>query len=440
MEDVDTLIHGRWVIPMDPPDAVLEHHSVAVRDGRIAAIVPTAGVHDQYRAEQERDLGDQAVIPGLINAHGHAAMTLMRGFADDLPLMTWLQEHIFPAEGTHMSPEFCQDGVEAAVAEMLAGGITCFNDMYFFPEVTARVASRIGMRAVVGMILIDFPTPYGSGPDDYFDKGLALRDQWRDDPLISTVFAPHSPYTVGEERLRRVRTLADELDCRVHIHLHETADEIRGHLESTGERPLARLDALGLLDPGLIAVHLTQLTDAEIDRLAATGSHAVHCPEANLKLASGFCPVQKLLDAGVNVALGTDGVASNNDLDLFGEMRSAALLGKGVSGDASALDARSVLAMATINGARALGLGDQTGSLSPGKAADITTVDLGALELQPVYDPVAQSVYSAGRQHVRDVWVAGRQVVHDGATLGIDRTRLGNRLRSWGETLSRGRG
>ncbi|MDN3517667.1 TRZ/ATZ family hydrolase [Aquisalimonas lutea] len=431
MEAVDTLINARWVIPVEPAGTVLDHHSVAVRDGRIVAVVPTDEARRHYRAEHTQDLAEHALIPGLINAHTHAAMNLMRGIADDLPLMAWLNEHIFPAEAAHMSPEFCQDGVEAAVAEMIAGGITCFNDMYFFPEVTARVASRAGMRLTAGMILIDFPTPYGEGPDDYIEKGLALHDAWRGDPLVTTAFAPHAPYTVGEERLRRIATLANELECPVHIHVHETADEVRQSVEHTGERPLARLEANGLLSPGLIAAHLTQLTDDEIERLAASGAHALHCPEANLKLASGCCPVQRLADAGINVALGTDGVASNNDLDLFGEMRSAALLGKVVAGDAAALPAADVLAMATINGARALGRDAEIGSLVPGKAADITAVDLGVIESRPVYHPISQLVYSTGRHQVTNVWIAGRQLLHDRELVTLDRDRILNRLDAW---------
>ena len=435
MEQIDTLINARWVIPVEPADIVLDHHSVAVRDGRIVAVLPTADATERYQAEHVHELTDHAVIPGLINAHSHAAMNLMRGIADDLPLMTWLQEHIFPAEAANVSPEFCQDGVEAAVAEMLAGGITCFNDMYFYPEVTTRVASRAGMRVTAGMILFDFGTPYADGPDDYIDKGLALHDAWRNDPLVSTAFSPHAPYTVSEESLRRVNTLANELECPLHIHVHETADEVQQSVDQTGERPLARLDANGLLNPGFIAVHMTQLTDDEIQRLADTGSHVVHCPEANMKLASGFCPAQKLLDAGVNVALGTDGVASNNDLDMFGEMRSAALLGKVVAGDAGALNAAQVLAMATINGARALGLNDQTGSLVAGKAADITAVDLGAVESQPVYHPLSQLVYASGRHQVSDVWVAGRHLVHNGKSLTVDRDHILSRLHTWRDKL-----
>ncbi|SEO69957.1 TRZ/ATZ family hydrolase [Aquisalimonas asiatica] len=435
MEQIDTLINARWVIPVEPARTVLDHHSVAIRDGRIVAVLPTDEAHRTYQADHVRELDSHAVIPGLINAHTHAAMNLMRGIADDLPLMTWLQEHIFPAEQAHVSPEFCQDGVEAAVAEMLAGGVTCFNDMYFFPEVTARVTTQAGMRLSAGMILIDFPTAYADKPEEYIEKGLALHDAWRGDPLVTTAFAPHAPYTVGEERLTHVATLAAELDCPVHIHVHETADEVNQSIATTGERPLARLEACGLLSPGFIAAHMTQVTETEIERLAATGSHILHCPEANMKLASGFCPVQQLLDAGVNVALGTDGVASNNDLDMFGEMRSAALIGKAVAGDAAAVDADTALAMATINGARALGIDGHTGSLTAGKAADITAVDLGALECQPVYNPVSQLVYSAGRHHVSDVWVAGRQLVHHGDLLTLDRDRILNRLHAWRDKL-----
>lgn len=419
MQDIDLLLHGRWVIPVEPDEQVLEHHCIAVNDGRILALLPSSEATGRYRAGTELNLDRHALIPGLINAHTHTPMNLLRGLADDLPMMEWLHEHIWPAEQRWVNEEFVHDGGLLAMAEMLRGGITCFNDMYFFPEVTARAAAHLGMRACVGLIAIDFPTVYANDADEYLARGLALHDGYRNDPLIHTAFAPHAPYSVSDAPLMRIQTLADELDIPVHMHVHESADEVE-QAQRQGERPLARLDRLGLLSPALVAVHMTQLSDDEIARLAETGSHVVHCPESNLKLASGFCPAARLLAAGVNVALGTDGAASNNDLDLFSEMRTAALLGKAVSGDATALPAHRVLRMATLNGARALGLGMETGSLEPGKWADITAVDLATLESQPVYHPVSQLVYATGRHQVSDVWVAGRHLLKERALTGLE--------------------
>jgi 5-methylthioadenosine/S-adenosylhomocysteine deaminase len=431
MKTTETLIHARWVIPVQPDGQVLEYHSIAIDEGRISAILPSAEARQSVRAQVTLELDRHALIPGLVNAHTHAAMTLLRGVADDLHLMDWLQNHIWPAEQKWVSEQFVHDGTQLAVAEMLRSGTTCFNDMYFFPEVTARVAASSNIRACAGMILIDFPTAYAENPDQYFAKGLALHDEYKHHPLIRCAFAPHAPYTVSDQPLERVRVLADELDVPVHIHLHETVSEVEDSRNSSGQRPLQRLDKLGLLSPALMAVHMTQVQDGEIQRLAESGASVVHCPESNLKLASGFCPVQKLIEAGVNVALGTDGAASHNDLDLLGEMRTAALLAKAVYGDAAALPAHTVLRMATLNGARALGLADETGSLESGKWADITAVDLGTLETQPLYDPVSQLVYAAGREQVSDVWVAGQHLLKDRQLTQLDAQDLIQRARGW---------
>ncbi|MFY9973072.1 MAG: amidohydrolase family protein, partial [Chromatiaceae bacterium] len=307
----DLLIHAQWVLPVDAGDRQLADHAVAVRDGRILALLPSEEARRSIEADRVVELPGHCLIPGLVNAHTHAAMTLMRGMADDLPLMTWLHDHIWPAEKRWVDPGFVGDGTRLALLEMLRGGVTCFNDMYFFPEVTAQAAADVGMRTVVGMIVVDFPTAYAEDARTYIAKGLALHDRYRGHPLIRTAFAPHSPYAVADGPLERVRTLADELEVQVHIHLHETRDEVAASLRDHGERPLARLDRLGLVGPGLMAVHMTQLEEPEIERLAAAGAHVVHCPESNLKLASGFCPAVRLLAAGVNVALGTDGAASN---------------------------------------------------------------------------------------------------------------------------------
>jgi 5-methylthioadenosine/S-adenosylhomocysteine deaminase len=436
MEKVDTLIKARWVAPVAPAGGVLEHHAVAISQGRIIALLPIEAALARFDPAEVLERPDHLLIPGLVNAHTHAAMALLRGLADDLPLMTWLQEHIWPAEQRWMSAEFVEHGSELAMAEMLLGGTTTFNDMYFFPEVVARSAARIGMRACVGMILIRFPTVWASEPAEYLRKGLALRDEYKGHPLITTAFAPHAPYTVDDEYLVKIRRLADELEIPVHTHVHETADEVMGSVVDCGARPLARLDALGLVSPMLMAVHMTQLEDAEIQRIAAAGASVVHCPESNLKLASGFCPVARLLEAGVNVCLGTDGAASNNDLDMLGEMRTAALVAKGVAGRADAVSAEQVLAMATINGARALGLADEIGSIEAGKWADLCCIHLRRPATWPVYDPVAQLVYAGSRDQVEDVWVAGRRMVAEGRLARLDDAVIMARAAEWRERIA----
>jgi 5-methylthioadenosine/S-adenosylhomocysteine deaminase len=332
--------------------------------------------------------------------------------------------------------DFVADGTRLALLEMLRGGTTCFNDMYFHAEVTARVCAEAGMRVLAGMIVVDFPTRYAEDAEAYLRRGLELHDRYRDHSHVRPAFAPHSTYAVAEEPLTRVRTLADELEVQVHLHLHETHDEVEQVLRAHGERPIARLDRLGLLGPQLVAVHMTQLEPAEIARLAETGTHVVHCPESNLKLASGFCPVADLIDAGVNVALGTDGAASNNDLNMLGEMRTAALLAKGVSGRANAVPAEQALRMATWNGAKALGLEDETGSLEAGKAADIVAVDLGDPHTQPMYHPCSQLVYAASSHQVRHVWIRGRQVLRDGEPLTLDPAAILTAAREWGARIA----
>jgi 5-methylthioadenosine/S-adenosylhomocysteine deaminase len=431
MTAVDTLIHSRWIAPVEPAATLLEHHSLVIHEGRILDILPTGQALTTYTASVEHSLNRHLLIPGLINAHTHAAMSLLRGLADDLPLNDWLNDHIWPAESRWVNEEFVHDGTQLAMAEMLRCGTTCFNDMYYFPDITARVAASCGMRASVGLIVLDFPTVWAHDADEYISRGLAVHDQYRGDPLIKTLFAPHAPYTVSDKPLEHIRVLADELDIGIHMHVHETVDEVDKAIELTGKRPLQRLHDLGLLSPAMLAVHMTQLSAEEISLYAASGGHVVHCPESNLKLASGICPAQALHAAGINVALGTDGAASNNDLDMLGEMRTAALLGKAVSDDASALPAHTILEMATLNGARALGIDADAGSLLQGKWADITAVCLDTIESQPVYNPVSQLVYACGREQVTDVWVAGRQLLKDRRLTTLDDNDILERTRDW---------
>jgi len=432
---IDTLLKARWIIPVEPDRIVLEHHALAIDGGRIVDILPISEAELKYQAASVESLDRHALIPGFVNAHTHAAMTLLRGVADDRPLMEWLLDHIWPLEQKWVGENFVRDGTDLAMAEMIRGGVTCFNDMYFFPEVTARQAARCGMRAVVGLILIDFPSAWASGPDEYLSKGLALYDELRHNPLITTAFAPHAPYSVSDEPLLKVRTLAAELDRPIHMHLHETRDEIDQGRQRYGMRPMKRLQQLDLLGPSFVAVHMTQLTDEEIGQFAESVGSVVHCPESNLKLASGFCPVAKLVKAGINVAIGTDGAASNNDLDLMGEMRAAALLAKAVSGDAAAVPAHTALRMATLNGAKALGLEAEIGSLEIGKSADITAIHLDELETQPLYDPISNVVYAAGRHQITDVWVAGRQLLKNRELTTLNTEELFQKAAAWREKL-----
>ena len=424
-------IDARWVIPVEPAGAVLEHHTVVVDDGRIAAVLPSDAVAPAFAPDTRVSLRDHVLIPGLVNLHTHAAMTLMRGLADDRPLMTWLKEHIWPAEQRHVSPEFVYDGTLLAAAEMLRGGVTCANDMYFFPDAAARAFLDAGMRASLGLIAIEFPSAYAADAEDYLTKGLAVRDRLGHEPLLSFCMAPHAPYTVGDATFRRIATLAEELDLPVHVHLHETDGEIVESLGQHGRRPLERLESLGLLTERLIAVHAVHLTASEIAALARAGSSIAHCPSSNLKLASGFAPLAALLASGLNVGLGTDGAASNNRLDMFQEMRTAALLAKGVAGNAEVVPACDALRLATLGGARALGLDAGIGSIVPGKWADLAAVTLGALETHPCYDPLSHLVYVCGREHVTDVWVAGQRVVAGRTLTRVDPQGLEKRGSLW---------
>jgi 5-methylthioadenosine/S-adenosylhomocysteine deaminase len=415
----ETLISAGWVIPVNPEGLVLEDHTVAIEDGRIRDLFPS-GERDQWQAARTLDLPGHALLPGFVNCHGHAAMSLLRGFADDQPLMPWLQDYIWPAESRHVSEEFVADGSALAIAEMIRGGVTCFSDMYFFPNVTARTAQQAGVRCQITFPIFDFASAWGSDADDYITKGLRLRDDHKHSELVTVVFGPHAPYTVAEPALAKIATLAAELDLPVHIHLHETAEEVRESLQARGLRPLAWLNELGLIGPRSQCVHMTEVDDSDIEILTTTGAHVIHCPESNMKLGAGICPAPTLLDAGINVALGTDSAASNNDLSLLGEMRSAALLAKVDQRDAAVMPAARVLTMATLNGARALGMEDAIGSLEPGKLADLVAVDLAAPETQPVYNPISQLVYAASSRQVSHAWVSGEAILVDGDPSHLD--------------------
>jgi len=422
--EIDLLIRPEWIIPIEPAGVTLSGHALAVDQGRIVGLLPTEEALERFRARETIPLPGQVLMPGLVNLHAHAAMTLMRGFADDLPLMRWLNERIWPAEARHVSPDFVRDGTLLACAEMLCGGITTFNDMYFFPGAAAEAVKASGMRAALGIITIEFPSAYAADADDYLSKGLAVRDHYGDDPLLSFCLAPHAPYTVSDRTFEKVATLAAQLDLPIHVHLHETRAEIEDGIKNHGVRPIQRLQRLGLLGPQLIAVHAVHLDPSEIDLLGREGCHIAHCPTSNMKLGSGIPSMAAINARGVNFGLGTDGAASNNRLDLFQEMRHAALLAKGSQEDAAVLDAHTVLRAATLGGARALGMDGQIGSLALGKAADICAITLDHWLTQPCFDPASHLVYAAGRESVTHTWVGGKLMMSQGVATQIDLAEL----------------
>lgn len=427
---VDLAIVARWVVPIEPAGA-LTAHTVLIDAGRIVDIVPDAVVARDYLPRERIALNRHVLLPGLVNAHTHTAMTLMRGIADDVPLATWLEQHIWPREAKFVSPELVHDGVLLGAAEMLRGGVTCCNDMYFYPDAAARAYQATGMRAVLGLPVLDFPTPYASDADSYLQAGLAARDAFKHSPRLAFMLAPHAPYTVGDATFARIVTYAHQLDLPIQVHLQETRRELDEALAATGVSPLVRLDRLGATGPGFLAIHAVHLAAGDVALLARQHCHVVHCPTSNMKLASGIAPIAEICAAGVNVALGTDGAASNNRLDMFGEMRLASLLAKVATGDAATLPAQRVLEMATLGGAKALAQDDRFGSLVAGKAADLIAVDLGALDDAPVYDPVSHLVHVAGRERVTDVWVEGQRLVADRRLVDLDESALAARAELW---------
>lgn len=435
MLSIDTLLHTRYLIPVEPDDTVLTYHSIAIHQGKIIAILPTKVCTQQYTAKQEYHYLKHIIIPGLINAHTHAAMSLLRGLADDLPLMEWLEQHIWPAEGRWVNPDFVKTGTQLAIAEMIKSGTTCFNDMYFFPEISAHVAVEMGMRAVLGMIVIDMPTVWAKSSTEYLQKGMQLYQQYQQHPLIYPIFSPHAPYSVSDDNFRQLLSIAKEKQIPIHIHLHETAFEVEQSIHHYGQRPIQRLAKLGVFEQHTIAVHMTQLNDEDIPYIKEYALHVVHCPESNLKLASGFCPVAQLIQQGINVAIGTDGAASNNDLDMFSEMRTAALLAKGMIQNAAVLPAYQALKMATINAAKALGIDAITGSLVVGKSADIVAVEIDNPEMQPLYHPVSQLIYAGSRDKVSDVWIAGQQVLSHKKLTTLDQSQLLQAVALWKEKI-----
>lgn len=437
-QEVDAIIHARWLVPMTQKGLILRNHSLIIQQQMIREILPTEDAGKYFQSDNTYTLDQHILIPGLINAHGHAAMCLFRGFADDMPLHSWLEDKIWPAESQWVSEDFVSDGAELAIAEMLLAGTTAFTDMYFYPDQVARLALKANIRAHLAAPVLDFPTVWAQDSAEYIRKAMDLHDDYKNNEHIYVGFGPHATYTVSDEPMQKIATLASELDIAIHMHVHETAHEVQDSLAKRGTRPLAHLQKLGLLIPNLQCVHLTQLEEDEIQILASSGVSAVHCPASNMKLASGFCPVASLLDAGVNVALGTDGSASNNELNMFNEMRLAALLGKALAGDAGVLSAWDVLKMATVNGAKLMGIGELAGTLESGKFADITAVNLNRINTSPVYDPVATLVYSAQASQVSHVWVGGKLNVENGELCHLDKQQLLAKAQHWAEKIRQG--
>jgi 5-methylthioadenosine/S-adenosylhomocysteine deaminase len=434
MQAADLRLDAGWIIPIEPAGA-LRDHSLIVDAGRIAAIVPAVEADLRFAAHERVALPHHALLPGLVNAHTHAAMSLFRGIADDVPLQVWLEQYIWPREGRFVGPDFVYDGARLAAAEMLRGGVTCCNDMYFFPDASARAFLELGLRAMLGLPVLDFPTPYAADPDGYLQRGLAVRDALKHEATLAFSLAPHAPYTVGDETWEKIVVYARQLDLPIQTHLAETAGEVEQSRDKHGLTPLRRLHDLGATGPGFIAIHGVHVSNDDIALLATQGCHVVHCPVSNMKLGAGIAPVAALLARGVNVALGTDGAASNNRLDVLGEMRIAALLAKVATGDPSALSAPQALCAATLSGARALGLDREIGSLVAGKQADVIAVDLSALDAIPCYDPISHLVHAVGREAVTDVWVAGRRVVSGRALTTADEASIVARARLWQERL-----
>ena len=433
---IDQLIIPRWLVPVDESESVLERYALAIKSDRIVAMDKVANIYQKYQTQTEIRLDNHILLPGLVNAHTHAAMTLLRGFADDLPLNKWLNKHIWPAETAWVDAEFVKVGTDLALAEMIKSGTTCFSDMYFFPEVTAQRAERAGLRACVGMIVLDSANAWAKDAVECIDKGLQLRDSIRHTKLVTCCFAPHAPYTVSDRTFERIRILSDEMDLPMHMHIHETRVEINQSIKEFKMRPLKRLHQLGLLGPHLNAVHMVHLTTEEIEWVSDYQVTVVHCPQSNLKLASGLCPVAKLMEKEVQIAIGTDGASSNNDLDMLNEMQTAALLAKGVSENPQAMPAHAALTAATFGGANALGLGGQIGTLQVGKQADCIAVNLADCATLPIYQPLSQLVYAAARHQVSDVWVAGKRLLNNRQLTTLDEDEIMQKANEIGSKIA----
>ncbi len=429
---VDLIIDADWVLPMTTAaQPWIEYGSLVIDQTRILTVCSQSEAKRLYKSQQQVSLTGHALLPGFINGHGHAAMSLLRGFADDLPLQSWLNHHIWPAEAQHVGEDFVRTGTQLAIAEMLLAGVTCCSDMYFFPNISAQVIADSGIRAQICPPILEFPSAWAQNASEYINKALQVQADFAHHPLIQIGFGPHAPYTVSNNTLEKIIGLADEHNTFIQMHIHETASEVEEAVKAHGERPLSRLKKLGLLSPRLQAVHMTQLTPEEIAWLAATQTSVIHCPQSNLKLASGFCPLPQLLTAEVAVAIGTDGAASNNNLDLLEEIRTASLLSKANSQQADSVNAWQALQLGTCNAATALGLNNKIGSLQPGHQADCMAIDLTAANTQPVFNPLSAIVYAAQSSQVSHVWVNGRILLKDRVLQTLDLTEILAKTHQW---------
>ncbi len=431
MQQVDLIVTARWILPIAPENISLENHALVVHQDKIVDLLPAAKAKQLYQATSILDYPHHILMPGLVNAHAHTPMNLFRGLADDLPLMEWLEKHIWPAEQDLICPESVAIGSKLAIAEMLRGGTTCFNDHYFFPAVTAHAAIETGIRATIGLVVMSVPTQWAQSEDEYFSKAEHTLATTKKHDLISWSMAPHAPYTVSDATFKKVKQFSDAHQLPIHIHMHETAFETQQSLEQHGIRPIQRLHNLGLMGERMINVHMVDVTASEMEIVAKSGASIVHCPESNLKLASGFSPIADFLKLGINVAIGTDGAASNNDLDMFGELQTAAMTAKAVAKDPTVLPANEAIKMATLNGAKALGLGDKIGSLEKNKFADFIAVDTRSYLAQPIYNPFSHLAYTVNRLQVSDAWVAGKQLLKNGELTKLNTNELVTQAKEW---------
>ncbi len=429
MLNVDKIIHARWILPLDETDRFLEKSAIIIDKGKIIKIMPSTAVEHEFCSKNVSSLDNHVVLPGFINCHTHSPMNLFRGVADDLPLKRWLTEHIWPAEQSIITPETTQLGSQLAIAEMIRSGTTCFNDHYFFPEATEQAAILSGIRASLGLLVFDIETLWSQNETEALDKAEhILATRYLKHPNINWTIAPHAPYSVNDAALKHIKAISDKYEIPVHIHIHETQQEIDDSLQQHGCRPLARLKKFGLVNQRLLAVHMVHLDNEDFTTIEDSNINIIHSPESNLKLGSGIAPIYALQQKGFNIALGTDGAASNNDLDMIGEMRTASLIAKGSTHNPTALNAYEVLKMACINGARALGLDKITGSLEIGKQADIIALDVSDYWQQPIFNPATHIVYTGNRMSVTDSWVNGKQILKDKQLTTIDTAELMDKL------------
>jgi len=434
---VDLIVSGGTVVTLDAQRRVIEDGAVAVADGRIVAVGARAEVVGRFTARAVVDARGAAVIPGLVNGHTHVPMSLFRGIADDLDLNEWLTKYIFPAEAKNVTEEFVRAGTQLGLAEMIRGGTTTYCDMYYFEDAVAEETERAGVRALLGETVIDFPVPDNKTWPDAMAYVERFVKRWKGNRLITAAVAPHAPYTVSEAHLREVRSFSDRTGAPVVTHVAETRKEVEDVTRDHGARPVEYLARIGFLSPRTVAAHTVHLTEGEINLLKQNGVGCVHNPQSNMKLASGVAPVPQMLRAGVLLGLGTDGAASNNDLDMWEEMDTAAKLHKLSSNDPKVVTAEEALALATINGARALHMEGQIGSLEGGKRADIVVVGLDSLHQTPRYNVYSHLVYATKASDVRTVVIEGRVVMRERRLLTLNEALIKQKARAIRERVTR---